>query len=238
VRTFGIAVLTAAVGTVLALVGGSVATEAHRVSNMEGGRAVTILFLIAPAGFLAGLVIGLIAARSVGDPGAAGWTRAQGIALGATAALAVAVFGYALLRAPRAPQLDGQYLDFDFEVRMPPGRAAPDTTQPFSVLLTSRGSGDDRANATLRLDATTTSEGRLVIPARAFLRTSTTRRFLVVNDVDGKYYWFDLPLRARPRAEDQRWTAWWPKPGQSATSDIHGNGGFQIRYRVEKTERR
>jgi hypothetical protein len=59
----------------------------------------------------------------------------------------------------------------------------------------------------------------------------------VVNDREGKYYWFDLPLRAKPRAEDLEWTEWWPAPGRTATSDINRNGGFQIRYRVQKTAR-
>jgi hypothetical protein len=45
--------------------------------------------------------------------------------------------------------------------------------------------------------------------------------------------WFDLPLRARPTAADTAWTAWWPGPGERATADVHGNGGFQIRYRVQ-----
>ena len=55
----------------------------------------------------------------------------------------------------------------------------------------------------------------------------------VINDGEN-HYWFDLPMRARPKAEDEQMTEWWPAPGHSATADIHGNGGFQIRYRVMK----
>jgi hypothetical protein len=43
-------------------------------------------------------------------------------------------------------------------------------------------------------------------------------------------------MRARPSHEDESWSDWCPKPGESATSGIHGNGGFQIRYRVRKDE--
>jgi catechol 2,3-dioxygenase-like lactoylglutathione lyase family enzyme len=129
------------------------------------------------------------------------------------------------------PTIDGETLSLEFEVRMPEGRGAPDSAD-FSVLMTSRGQGDDRALARLRFDSTYSSDGRLVIPAVADINTTTRQRSLVVNDLEGKYYWFDLPLRGKPRADDMEWVDWWPAPGETATRDIHGNGGFQIRYRV------
>jgi hypothetical protein len=233
-RTVLIALLNGVAGAVLGFIGGDLATRAHNVSNLEGGRAMGIVFLIVPAGFVIAAIIGVVAAHRFPDPGMAGFARAQGIALLGAVVVAAAVFGYFIRRAPTPPRLDGQTLQLDFEVRMPEGRTVPSGDDNFSVLMTSRGPGDDRHNADLRLDATTTSEGRVVIPARAFLHTSTARRFLVVNDTGGKHYWFDLPLRARPTSEDLHWSGWWPAPGQTATSDVNGNGGFQIRYRVQK----
>lgn len=233
-RTLLISLLTGALGAILAFIGGDMATRAHGVSNMEGGRAMAVAFLIGPAGCIVGIIVGIIVAKHSAAPAFAGFARAQGLAWLITAALAILVFGYAIWRAPRAPQLDGQSLNLEFEVRMPEGRSAPDSGAGFTVLMTSRGSGDDRKNADLRLDSTTLSEGRVVIPASAFLYTTTTQRFLVINDVGDKHYWFDLPLRASPRSEDESWTGWWPQPGQQATADINGNGGFQIRYRVAK----
>ena len=151
-----------------------------------------------------------------------------------TAVVSAGVFGFALWRAPRPPELDGQTLTLEFEIRLPPGRTLPDSTVDFSVLLLSRGYGDDRHNAGLKLDSTTLSEGRIVIPASAFLYTTTRRRFLIVNDLEDQHYWFDLPLRARPSRQDEAWTDWWPRPGETATNDIRANGGFQIRYHVQK----
>ena len=233
-RTVLIALINGVAGAILGFIGGELATRAHNVSNFEGGRAMGIVFLIAPAGFIAAAIIGAIVALKIPEPGMAGFAKAQGIALLLAIIVAAAVFGYSIARAPSPPMLDGQALDLQFEVRMPEGRTVPADTDKFSVLMTSRGYGDDRRNADLSLDSTLTSEGRVVIPARARLNTSTTQRFLVVNDTGGKYYWFDLPLRAKPRAEDEQWTSWWPEPGKSATSDVNGNGGFQIRYRVQK----
>jgi hypothetical protein len=233
-RTVLIALVNGVVGAILGFIGGDLSTRAHNVSNFEGGRAMGIVFLIAPAAAIAAAVIGVIVALKLPEPGLAGYAKAQGVALLLAIGIATAVFGYSIWRAPRPPMIDGQTLNLDFEVRMPEGRTAPDSGDKFTVLMTSRGFGDDRHNADLKLDSTTISEGRVVIPASTFLYTTTTQRFLVVNDLEGKYYWFDLPLRAKPRVADLEWTDWWPAPGQSATVDINGNGGFQIRYRVRK----
>jgi MFS family permease len=233
-RTVLIGLLNGVAGAILGFIGGDLATRAHNVSNFEGGRAMGIVFLIVPASAIAAAVIGVVVALKVPAPGMGGFARAQGIALLLAIVIAAAVFGYVIWRAPVLPTIDGRTLNLEFEVRMPEGRTVPGPDDGFTVLMTSRGSGDDRHHAELRLDSAGTSAGRVVIPARGLLYTSKTQRFLVVNDTGGKSYWFDLPLRAKPRAEDQQWTEWWPAPGQSATRDITGNGGFQIRYRVRK----
>jgi MFS family permease len=233
-RTVLIALVNGLAGAILGFIGGDLSTRAHNVSNFEGGRAMGIVFLIVPAGFVVAAILGVVAALRISEPGFPGYAKAQGVALLAAVLLATVLFGYSIWRAPQPPMLEGRNLSLEFEVRMPAGRTSPGPEDKFSVLLTSRGYGDDRHNADLRLDSISTSEGRVVIPARAFLYTTTSQRFLVVNDVAGKYYWFDLPLRARPTAADLEWTAWWPAPGQTATVDVNGNGGFQIRYRVQK----
>lgn len=232
-RTVLIALINGLAGVILGFIGGDLATRAHNVSNFEGGRAMGIVFLIAPAGFIGAAIIGVIVAHRMPDPGMAGFAKAQGVALLGAIGVATAVFGFSIWRAPRLPMLDGQTLNLEFEVRMPEGRTVPQPQDTFTVLMTSRGSGDDRHNAELKLDSTRSSEGRVVIPANAILRTTTAQRFLVVNDIGGKYYWFDLPLRARPNVKDLEWTDWSPAPGRTATVDINGNGGFQIRYRVQ-----
>jgi hypothetical protein len=235
VRTLIVAVLTGVAGALIGFFGGDMATRAHNVSDFEGGRGMAIVWLISPACTFAGIIVGIVVAKTVRDPGFTGFVKAQGIAILTSLILASGVFGYAIWRAPRPPRLDGQYLDLEFEVRMPEGRTAQPSGDDFTVLMLSRGYGDDRHDADLRLDATGQSGGRVVIPGSAFLYTTTTERFLIINDAGDKHYWFDLPLRAKPRPEDQEWTEWWPKPGESATRDIRGNGGFQIRYRVQKT---
>lgn len=236
-RTLLVALLSGLLGAAAGFVGGDITTRAHHVSNMEGGRGMLVVFAIVPACIVAGIIVGVVAARLIPAPGLGGWFKAQLAAWAAVAILAGVVFGYAWMRAPRPPLLNGQELVLEFEVRMPAGRAAPDSAGKFSVLFTSKGYGDDRHLAILHLDRLGSSEGRVVIPASAAIRTTTMQRSLVVNDENGDYFWFDLPLRARPADGDLEWTDWWPRPGEVATADIRGNGGFQIRYRVRPADR-
>lgn len=225
--------LTAIAGAAMALYGGDIATRAHNVSNFEGGRAMGLVFVIMPAGFIVGLIVGMVVSWKMAR---SGYVKAQAAAIGIAALIASVVFGVSAMRAPRVPLIDGNRLVLELEVRLPEGRTAmPDIAdEGFSVLFTSRGQGDDRRLADLDVDRVYLSDGRLVIPGVAPMFTTTRQRSFVVNDVGDDYFWFDLPLRAAPTAEDEAWTDWWPAPGQSATADIRGNGGFQIRYRVQQ----
>lgn len=159
-RTVLIALVNGVAGAILGFIGGDLSTRAHNVSNFEGGRAMGIVFLIAPAGFIGAAIIGVIVALKVPEPGMAGYAKARGIGVLLAAGIATAVFGYSIWRAPRPPMIDGQTLNLEFEVRMPEGRTAPRPDGEFTVLVTSRGYGDDRHNAELTLDSTRTSDGR------------------------------------------------------------------------------
>jgi uncharacterized protein YacL len=66
-RVFFIAFFTAVVGCVLALFVGDYLTKLAHVSEMEGQRGMMVVFLCAPLGILAGLVIGVIASILFGD---------------------------------------------------------------------------------------------------------------------------------------------------------------------------
>jgi hypothetical protein len=233
-RTFFVAIVTAVIGALAAGIGGEWATRAHGMSNFEGGRAMFIAFVIAPLGLVAGIVIGIIVAKWIGGSGFGGTMSALGVAIGVTCALAFAASGIAVAVAPRTPMIDGQFLALDLDVRMPAGRAAPrDSASPFSVLFY-EPRGDHRRHAVLRHDSITESEGREVISGEAELNVVTSVRHVVINDGEDKHYWFDLPLKASPTLEDEQWTDWWPPPGQKASNDVSGTGGFQIRYRVRR----
>ena len=168
--------------------------------------AAGVVFLIAPAGAILGIITGVIVARNVQGPGAGAFFKA----------LAIAV------------------LNLEFEIRMPAGRVAPDSSShEFSLVLVSDGDSKGRVSGDIDYTQIGQSEGRVVIPGTLRLVASTRNRSLAIND-SAKGYWFDLPLKAKPDSSDFAWTDWWPKPGEKASTDIRGTDGFQLRYRVAK----
>ncbi len=230
-RAFGIALICALLAALVAAFGGDWATGLHRVSDFEGGRGMLIVFVLIPGAFIAAFVLGLFIAR---HQRARSFGRALRNALAGTVGVAAAILVLAWLTAPVQPTIDGQPLELDIEVRMPPGKPAPRNGEdPFRVTVYS-GTGENRHYADLHYDRVYTSEQREVLPATGplNLRQSNRRVSLVVSD--DEHYWFDLPLRAQPAAAAEAWIDWWPKPGERATADIRGTGAYQIRYRVRR----
>ncbi|MGQ0646855.1 MAG: hypothetical protein ACT4P7_04750 [Gemmatimonadaceae bacterium] len=233
-RTLAIALITAVVGGLAGGFGGEWATRAHGMSDFEGGRGMFIVFILMPAGIIAGIIVGLIVARQVGGTGVSAYAKAQGLSLALTAGLALLVSGFAVWVAPETPMIDGQFLALDLQVRMPAGRQAPrDSSTNFTILFY-EPKGDHRRHAVLQFDSITVSGGREVIPGTAELNVVSRLRHVVINDGEDKHFWFDIPLRASPKSADEQWIDWWPAPGKKASNEIHGTGGFQIRYRVRR----
>lgn len=230
-RILFIALLTALAGGFLGAVLGDIATRALEVTDFEGARGYAVVFICIPLGLIVGAIVGVVVSRSLGP--AAAWWKAQGIALLVTGAIGGGITGFLVLTAPRAPTIDGKELDLAIEIRMPPGRTAPDsgTYGGFSAVLVSNGNSKRRVGAQLDFSAVSESEGRVVIPGTVWLRETTRIRSLAINDSsDG--YWFDLPLQAKPDSSDMHWSDWFPAPGQRASTDVRGTNGFQVRWRV------
>ena len=88
VRAFGIALITAVAGGFIAIVAADYLTKLYHVSDMEGQRAMAVVFLFGPLGLTVGFVIGLIVALRSGRGGFLGFLRAQGLSILWTVALA------------------------------------------------------------------------------------------------------------------------------------------------------
>ena len=78
-RAFFIALLTALVGCVLSFFVADYLTKLLHVPEMEGQRGMTIIFLGAPLGILAGLIIGIASAILVRRQRFSGFLIAQGL---------------------------------------------------------------------------------------------------------------------------------------------------------------
>src|SRR5437867_13258510 len=94
-RAFFIALFTAFVGCLLAFFVGDYLTRLAHVPEMEGQRGMTIIFLCAHLGILAGLVIGTASAILVRRQGFSGFLVVQGWSLLIVCSLAVLVYGVA-----------------------------------------------------------------------------------------------------------------------------------------------
>jgi len=230
-RTGLIALLTAIAGGTLGLVLGDAVTRALGVSDFEGARGYAVVFLIIPAGIILGIIAAIVTARMLGAD--APWWKVQGIALLVTGAIAGGIAGFLVLTAPKPPTLGGSELDLLIEIRMPEGRAAPDTASygGFSAVLVSNNRSKKRIGATLDHAAVRVEDGRVIIPGKFWLAETTRNRSMAINDPPNGY-WFDLPLAAKPTHADREWSAWFPAPGEQASTDIRGTAGFQVRWRV------
>ncbi len=235
-RTFAIALLTGIVGLLLAFILGDIVTRAQGVSDFEGMRSYGVVLLIAPAGAILGIITGIIVARSVPGPGTGAFFKALAIAVLITGGISGTIALYQYYRVPKVPTIDGAVLDLEFEIRMPAGRVAPDSSsREFSLVLVSDGDSKGRVSGEIDYSHIGQSEGRVVIPGTLRLVASTRNRSLAIND-SAKGYWFDLPLQAKPDSGDFAWIEWFPKPGEKASTDIRGTDGFQLRYRVAKRD--
>src|SRR5436190_1822998 len=118
-RALGIAIITAAAGMFLAVLVGDYLTRLAHIPEMEGQRGMTIIFLCAPLGILAGLIIGVVASILVRRQGVAGFFVAQGWALLVACLVAGLVFGIPYLLSDKPPRIDGKRVELQFELRVP-----------------------------------------------------------------------------------------------------------------------
>jgi hypothetical protein len=80
-RAFTIALLTSLVGGALALFTGDYLTRLYHVSDMEGQRGMTIIFLFAPLGIIVGFVLGFVTALYLRRPGFVGFAKTQALSI-------------------------------------------------------------------------------------------------------------------------------------------------------------
>src|SRR4030095_13475762 len=92
-RALFIALFTAFVGCLLAFFVGDYLSKLAHMFNMEGGRGMFVVFVCAPLGILAGLVIGIVSSILVQRQGSAGFFVAQGWSLLIVCGLAGALAG-------------------------------------------------------------------------------------------------------------------------------------------------
>ncbi|HEU5219119.1 MAG TPA: hypothetical protein VFU23_10700, partial [Gemmatimonadales bacterium] len=197
------AILTAALGMFASGFVAMLAVDWYHISSREGASgyfAVAIGLL----GFIAGLLIGLIVART-GAVAHPGFFRGTGISFAVVAGLAAVSGGLARALADVPPTLDHEQLLLEVEVRWPPGRTlAPAAVGPDEASLSLHSiphfSHAVRVSESgpLWMEDAHLVEGRWVVPGAVEVFTSRGTRMLSVTTGEKETQGFSLPLGAFP----------------------------------------
>ena len=224
--TLFVALISAIVAAVLAGYLGDMASTAHHVSNMEGGRGWLVLICIV-AGFLAGGVIGAIATRIRVKTFIAALLAAVLVDL----ALAAGAAAVAFLTADSAPKIDNHRLVLEFEVLLPPGQPLP--KGGADTLTVTVAGFVDQYRATLDQAKAAEHDARFAVPGSVPITSQSEHRALLVKLGEETEQEFVLKLPPNPRKEDLAWSEWIAPHYETASLPVAKEREFAVRYRVQ-----
>lgn len=231
-----VAFLTAAAGLVLSGLVAGLAVDWYRISSFEGGSGYFVVGLALLGGVIS-FGLGLLAARYVAAHPNPGILKALGLSVGGVAGILGLIAGVARLLADVPPEIAGEGLFFQVEIRWPAGDRTDPRTLPGvgSVTLGSMTMSHVRRKAEdgpLFVADAHLVDGRWVVPGAVRIFTNRGRRLLSgqigAKDLGGVL----IPQRGQPSSRDTAWTEWYPhaRPGAPALPDTL----FTYRYRVTR----
>jgi hypothetical protein len=236
-RAFFIAVFTALVGCLLAFFVGDYLTRLAHVPEMEGQRGMTIVFLCAPLGILAGLVIGIVSAILVPRQGLAGFLIAQGWSLLIICGIGGLLAGIPYLLSDKPPRIDGKRLELQFELRAPAAFKIPDEPDGYSVQVSLYTDNRQSRFAFIDWNAITKDAEHVTIPGNVPLLTHSKTRSLLasIGNEPGASQFIDLKdLSASPRKDNETWSDWLFATQRADLSPVPQTERFALRYRVRR----
>ncbi len=208
----------------------------HNIPSREGQSGYFVIFT-ALLGGIAGLIIGLIAARAI----AAHYGSGFGKELGGALAVVLMIAGIAALLcrwfADVPPTIDGEELELDVEFRFPAGY---DTAQPptaegdWGVQLSPLPGHTQRATrmGKINIPSARLEAGRWIVPTRTFLFTSRGRRSIGLHHNSQSIGGLLLPLPAHPGKSFENWSDWLPR--QQENGQPRPEEKMSYRFRVQK----
>jgi MFS family permease len=233
-RAFFIAFFTAVVGCVLALFVGDYLTKLAHVSEMEGQRGMMVVFLCAPLGILAGLVIGVIASILVRRQGPAGFLIAQGWSLLIVCGVAGLLGGVPYALSDKPPRIDGKRLKLQFELRTPATFQIPDRPDGYSIRVSLYTDNQQSRFAFIDWSGITRDAEHLTIPGNVPLLTHSKTRSLLasIGDEPAGSQFIELKIPAAPTRENATWSDWIFATQRADLSPVPEPERFAARYRV------
>ncbi|HEX2617865.1 MAG TPA: hypothetical protein VHL57_10005, partial [Flavobacteriales bacterium] len=206
-------------------------TKKMGVSNMEGGRGYAVIALIL-AGFVGGLIIGLVTTRVIGAVAWSQFWKVEGIALLAANVVLFGIAGACLATVPKPPLLNGRTLDLEVEIHVPTDLAP---TAPFSeknLRMSLYAGPKDNCYVDIDTARTRTEGDELVVRATASLNSAGMDRMFSLTVNDSVSYTLDMPLRPKPREADLAWTEPLPMRLSHITGTSYTYTRVLVRYRV------
>jgi len=229
-----VALLSGVVGLLLSGYVANLAVRWYHVSSFEGGAGYMVV-LLALLGGVVGFVVGLIACRTAGAPGGAGFARGAGTALGATLGLIALVGGTARALADVPPTLDGEGLTLLVEVRWPAGVERSPADEPGDAFvhlgaLSGHVQRVERVGPLWKEDARR-EDGRWIVPGAVDVFTERGKRVLRIELSEQDQPGFIVPLPAHPSRAQLQWSDWLPRLAPGAPPTPHG---LTYRFRVAR----
>jgi len=239
-RALGIAFLTAFAGGVLAIFVGDYLTRLAHVPEMEGQRGMTVVFLCAPLGIIAGLVVGIISSVVVQRRGPAGFLIAQGWSLLIVCGIAGLLGGVPYLLSDKPPKLDGKRLNLEIELRAPARFKIPERPDGYAIRVCLYTDNQQSRFAFIDWSGITKDAEHIIIPGKVPLLTHSKSRSLLAsigNESVASQFVELKNLPPAPRKEDEAWSDWIFATERADLTPIPDSERFAIRYRVHRIER-
>lgn len=205
-----VALLTGIITAIITAPVADRATKAHGVSDFEGGRGMMIAFLLIPAGFVGGALIGLLGTKLVH---AVEWTqfwKAISLSIGLSMVALFGIVGLSLLTIIRPPLLDGRTLQLQVEVYVPARLVTAQAREKDNIRMSLYAGPKDNQYAAIDTAAFREENDRLIIIANAGLNSYSNTRTLSFMIEDDTWLAADIGLPAAPRHADLEWTALMP----------------------------
>jgi hypothetical protein len=233
-RAIFIALLTAFVGCLLAFFVGDYLTSLAHMSNMEGGRGMFVVFVCAPLGILAGLVIGVIASVLVQRQGPAGFFVAQGWSLLIVCGVAGLLAGVPYLLSDKPPTIDGKRVELQFELRAPATFKIPDQPDGYSIRVSLYTDNQQNRFAFIDWNSIKLDTQHITIPGNVPLLTHSKSRSLLasIGNDPVKSQFIELKIPPGPRKEDETWSDWIFARQRADLSPVPETERMALRYRV------
>ena len=233
-RALSIALLTAFAGCLLAFFVGDYLTGLAHMSNMEGGRGMFVVFVCAPLGILAGLVIGIISSILVRREGLAGFLVAQSWSLLIVCGAAGALAGVPYLLSDKPPRIDGKRLELQFELRAPATFKIPNQPDGYDIRVALYTDNRQSQYAFIDWNGIIKDAEHATVPGHVPLLThSKTRSFLAsIGNEPVASQFIELRIPPAPRKDDETWSDWIFATQRADLSTVSEPERMALRYRV------